>query len=66
MSANNGNKDITFDGEDSFPIEFLKELKELHETLSGRKHEMAQQTFDWRSSHLVAYRKKPSKYVSGV
>ena len=32
MNGNNGSKEITFDGEDSFPMEFLKELKELQET----------------------------------
>ena len=32
MNGNNGNKEITFDREDRFPMEFLKELKELQET----------------------------------
>ena len=43
MNGNNGNKEITFHGEDSFPLEFLKELKELQEKMCIRdRHQMCE------------------------
>ena len=47
INGNNGNKEITFDGEDSFPMEFLKELKELQETYYPAENTK------WISRHLT-------------
>ena len=47
MNGTNGNKEITFDGKDSFPIEFLKELKELQETYYPTENRR------WLNRHLT-------------
>ena len=47
INGNNGNKEITFDGEDSFPMEFLKESKELQETYYPAEN------MRWLNRHLT-------------
>ena len=47
MNGTNVSKEITFDDEDSFPMEFLKELKEIQETYYPSENTR------WLSRHLT-------------